>query len=65
MSYLRHDKQFITKRELSQKLGGINASTIYRLMKTGDLPTGVKIGHRRLWDVAEVEQFIEAKNTKK
>ena len=50
---------------MSQLTGKVNltAPRIYELIKAGTFPAGTKYGHARLWSEAEIEEWLERRNT--
>ena len=52
-------KQYISFRDLQEKLGGRGRTTIYRDIELGRIPKPTKIGSRLYWDEAEVEAAVE------
>lgn len=51
----------IPAEEVRARFGGISDATLYRWMKSGAIPKGIKVGRRRLFDVRELDEIIEAK----
>jgi predicted DNA-binding transcriptional regulator AlpA len=47
--------------EVRARLGGISDATLYRWVKSGAIPRGIKVGRRLLFDVRELNEVIEAK----
>ena len=50
---------------MSQLTGKVNltAPRIYERIKAGTFPAGAKYGHARLWSEAEIEEWLEQRNT--
>ncbi len=42
---------------------GISKVTLYKLIKNGELPPGVKIGRCRRWSVAQVNEWLSKKGS--
>ena len=51
---------FLNAKELSRTLG-ISRSGLFQLVRRGELPAGVKLGHSRRWQVSELKSFLESK----
>lgn len=52
---------YVTAKQLAQSLG-LSKSGFYSLYKRGVIPSGVKIGHSRRWNVSEVKAVLSAMN---
>jgi predicted DNA-binding transcriptional regulator AlpA len=52
--------QYLTFRQLRQKLGGRARSSIYLDLALGRLPEPLKLGGRLLWDEAAVDARLRA-----
>ena len=50
---------FLNAKELSRTLG-ISRSGLFQLVRRGELPAGVKLGHSRRWQVSEVRDWLQA-----
>jgi predicted DNA-binding transcriptional regulator AlpA len=50
--------QYLTLRDLQNKLGGRGRSTIYRDVALGRIPKPIKLGSRLYWIEAEVDAAI-------
>lgn len=50
-------RRLIDAKETGRMLG-CSWRTVYRLADRGAIPTGVKLGVLRRWDLAELEAFI-------
>ena len=42
-------------------LVGVSSTTVRRLVQEGKLPQGIKLGGSRLWNAAELKDWIEAR----
>ena len=51
--------QFLTLKDLCQRLK-LSQGMIFKLMKSGAIPQGVKFGRVRRWTVNEIEQWAQA-----
>jgi predicted DNA-binding transcriptional regulator AlpA len=51
----------IPAEEVRARFGGISDATLHRWVKSGIIPRGIKVGRRRLFDVLELDEVIEAK----
>ncbi len=49
----------MTFEQLAECLGVTKTTVSRRLQQDPDFPRGYKLGRRRLWDVSEVEAFID------
>lgn len=43
-----------------QMLGGISIRHVFRMADAGLMPWGVKIGARRMWNLAEIAEWIRS-----
>lgn len=57
--------RLISANELRNMLGGVSASTFWRLRKTGELPRGVRIGRREYWEEQELLEWFSSKKRNK
>ena len=54
--------KLISFGELSERLGGISRSTIWRMHRRGDFPRPISISPGRvLWDESAVDQWVEGR----
>jgi len=53
-------QKYISFNGAKQLLGGRSRSSLYRDIKSGRLPSPVKIGQRRYWEIEELIAAIEA-----
>jgi excisionase family DNA binding protein len=51
-------RRLLVAAEVAELLG-CSWRHILRMADRGDMPWGVKVGHLRRWDVAEIEKWIE------
>ncbi len=49
----------IDAQVVKQRLGGISDSTLWRLMRSGEIPAPRKIGARNFWRESEISAFVE------
>jgi predicted DNA-binding transcriptional regulator AlpA len=56
--------RLISADELKNMLGGVSASTFWRLRKHGELPAGVRIGRREYWEEHELIEWFSSKKRK-
>lgn len=55
----------IPAEEVRARFGGISEATLHRWTKSGLIPRGIKVGRRRLFDVRELEELVEAKKAQR
>lgn len=50
----------ITIKAVCAELGGVNQSTVYRMINRGEFPAPIKVGGRALWDRNRIRRRINA-----
>ena len=50
--------RYINVKELAQFLS-LSTVGVYRLIKEGKLPQGIKIGDSRRWNLEEIKEFLK------
>jgi predicted DNA-binding transcriptional regulator AlpA len=53
--------KFIRLNPLCMKLGGVSTTTVWRRVNDGTLPKPTTIGGLKVWDEAEIDEFIETR----
>lgn len=53
-------QKYISFDDAKHLLGGRSRASLYRDIKSGRLPSPVKIGHRRYWAIEELIDAIDA-----
>lgn len=53
-------QKYISFDDAKHLLGGRSRASLYRDIKSGRLPSPVKIGHRRYWEIDELIDAIDA-----
>jgi predicted DNA-binding transcriptional regulator AlpA len=54
--------RLISFRELSDRLGGLSRTTIWRMQRRGDFPRPIPISPGRVcWDESAVDQWVEGR----
>lgn len=48
----------ITIKDVCAELGGVNQSTVYRLISRGEFPAPIKVGGRALWDRTRIRRRL-------
>ena len=48
---------FVDVHGARRMLGGISESTLFKLVKCGDIPASVSIGGRKMWRVSDLESW--------
>lgn len=51
---------YMSATELSRVLG-ISRSGVFTLVRNGELPKGIRLGHSRRWSVSEIRDFLKTK----
>jgi predicted DNA-binding transcriptional regulator AlpA len=55
---MQSELELLDRRQLSELLGGLHASTVYRLIKRQVLPKPVKIGASSRWLLSECRDAL-------
>ncbi len=53
--------KMIRLNPLRTKLGGVSTTTVWRRVNDGTLPKPTTIGGLKVWDEAEIDEYIEAR----
>ncbi len=53
--------KYLTRKQLSEKLGGRSSASIYRDMAAINFPKPFKVGGRVYWLETEIEQWMNAR----
>ena len=51
---------YLNMKQLTDKLGGIARSSVYRLIEEGRLPKPLRLGGRLLWPESEIDEAMRA-----
>lgn len=55
--------ELMSAKEVAEMLR-VTRPTLYALMRNNDMPSGYRIGHKRLWALSEIEAWIQLQTKK-
>lgn len=56
------EEKFLTLNQLTARVN-LTPARIYARIKAGTFPAGVKVGSARVWPEAEIDEWLEQRNT--
>lgn len=53
-------ERLLTIKEISELLGGVDRKTVRRMVRRGEWPAPIKVGHQWFWRPSTVKEYLAA-----